>query len=565
MAGIRYLAHAIIITMQARRLMRSKLATVAMSQYWLGPLEVNYVHSPNGANLAYWNIDANLAAQYNAASDSLVLTRPTANGLNLYVKPYVTAAKTRYQLLPGQTVVAGAQLTTSHACRVQIDIALYDTPTAWNWVAGTTVETVMAAGQTLPLPIYHTTPTALPAYYVEYTIGFLGPLNAAGTMPTALPAGATLTLRDTGFFVDQLPADGLFSATSPAGAWQGTANASPSVRRVATPKTHFAPPSPTVTIAGTTYHTAQAATPPAAFTPTSVWNRPASTLTPIADSDARLRWLVGNLGTQNNRFAMSGSAMLMNWGVPTYYADSTSPSYTVICKNSYGWNPAHATWSGIRIPIGARAANNSDGELTVYDIERNVVWWFWQASFDGTNWSAEAASHAYLDGNGVAAGMTNGDPRNTENGQNGKNGHICHIRWNELAAGRINRVVRFALPNSWGSTQCVWPIYYSDGQSTNPLAIPQGAILRLKPSINIDVTFAGVPPVGKLLLHQMQDYGIMFVDSGGDEPSFILEDTYFENGLARWPAYFDPLAGVKIADSGAADAAVYFDACYPQP
>lgn len=547
--------------MQARRLrMVTRRAPLPSYQYWLGAVETNQVYSPCGANLTYWTIDANMTANYNTTIDALVLGRTSVNNWNLYTKPHTNVAKSRPVLAGGQTIIGGAEVTASHACRAVIDLALYDTATGWNYVSGNRLEMPLTAGQSLPMPLQCTVPTALSTYYLEYQIGFLTPLDANGSMPVSMPANATLTVRNASLFVDQLPRDGLFGGNSPGVTWQGTPNASSAARRVATPKTHFTPPTSTVTLAGTTYATAQVATPPAAFTPTSVWNRPASTLNPIADSDVRLRWLAGSLGTSNNRFVTSGQ-MGTTWGVPTYYADSTSPTYQVTRRS--GGTPV--SWNSIRIPLGARAAANADGEMTVYDIERGVVWWFWLAQFDGTNWSAQAASVAYLDGNGIAAGMTNGDVRNVNNTHNGKNGHICHWRWSEFAAGDINRVIRVALPNTYGSNQAVWPVSYSDGLSTNPLAIPQGAILRLKPSIDIQTTFPHVPDVGKIMLRQMQNYGIMYVDSGGSEPGFIVEDTYYENGLARWPFGFNPLPGVKLADSGATNATVYFDVCYPQP
>lgn len=85
-----------------------------------------------------------------------------------------------------------------------------------------------------------------------------------------------------------------------------------------------------------------------------------------------MRWLAGKLGTANNRFAISGQ-MGTTWGVPTYYADATCPTYDVVCKNSYGWNTSTLVWRNIRIPLEARPAINGDGELTVYDIERGRV------------------------------------------------------------------------------------------------------------------------------------------------------------------------------------------------
>jgi hypothetical protein len=77
--------------------------------------------------------------------------------------------------------------------------------------------------------------------------------------------------------------------------------------------------------------------------------------------------------------------------------------------------------------------------------------------------------------------------------------------------------VPFALPKTYS-----WPAQRTDGTSTDPDAIPEGARFRLDPSLDIDAM--NLPPLTRIIAKAAQRYGIIVRDQTGHAISFAAEN-----------------------------------------
>jgi hypothetical protein len=113
---------------------------------------------------------------------------------------------------------------------------------------------------------------------------------------------------------------------------------------------------------------------------------------------------------------------------------------------------------------------------------------------DGWNWGATASSLP------VAAGLITG---------------------RELRRGRIDHAVAVATPNPCARV-FAWPAQRTDGGQQTATCMPEGARLRLSPTV--DVASLGLSPVGQMIARAVQDYGMIVRDRTFATVSFYVED-----------------------------------------
>ena len=82
------------------------------------------------------------------------------------------------------------------------------------------------------------------------------------------------------------------------------------------------------------------------------------------------------------------------------------------------------------------------------------------------------------------------------------------VRYDEVAAGRIDHAIRVTVPHSRNSY--VWPARHAASSSADPALPPMGLRLRLKASVNL----AGLPAQARIVAQAMQRYGVIVADNG---------------------------------------------------
>ena len=82
------------------------------------------------------------------------------------------------------------------------------------------------------------------------------------------------------------------------------------------------------------------------------------------------------------------------------------------------------------------------------------------------------------------------------------------VRYEEVAAGRIDHAIRVTVPRS--QSRYLWPARHAASSSSDASLPPMGLRLRLKSSVNI----ASLPPQARIVAQAMKTYGVIVADNG---------------------------------------------------
>lgn len=244
----------------------------------------------------------------------------------------------------------------------------------------------------------------------------------------------------------------------------------------------------------------------------SAWNTPIARDAPI---DPRSRDMVatidGPLTSDPTQYTF-----------PVYSVDAATPRF-VVPSTKHRWtivDPADATTTAdqvtVPIPAEARPAAGTDAQMIILDPATGTEWDLWQAERLGEGWTVANGSvyDVRLDGMPASYGSRGaGIP------------YLAGlIRPWEIAAGRIDHAIAFAYPGT-ARDRCVWPASKTDGDDRARFAIPEGARLRLDPTLGeADFDRLGLSRTGKIIARALQQYGMILVDTSG-RPKIYAEDT----------------------------------------
>ena len=264
-----------------------------------------------------------------------------------------------------------------------------------------------------------------------------------------------------------------------------------------------------------------------AFSSSSYWNTPLPPDAPVAPGSERfLRYLAREDGA--NFLTLSGVGPRGLWGNPIYWARSRDPSYHI--QNTCS-DPAPPEFRSVRIPLGAAPDPTSDASMTVYDLQKGIVYGLWRTRFDPMThqWAACGGAAFYLSSNGLDGSLPRSDqPRNQ--GHRGVPPSTFAVRYDEITAGSIEHVLKVAVPR----TACynVFPLVGHECGTHDPAAPPEGMRLRLKPSI--DLQSMHLSPAQLTIARALQRYGAVIGDQSGRSAELKLENTVVEGRGDLW-------------------------------
>jgi hypothetical protein len=248
-----------------------------------------------------------------------------------------------------------------------------------------------------------------------------------------------------------------------------------------------------------------------AFSDVSEWNNPLPTGAPVDPaSDAFISEL-----KSFDPHGIHPRLVDTAWAEPIYWAANGDPEYTV---SGFSFP--------IRIPANASPAATRDSQLTVFDVGRGYVMKLHRADFDGTGWTATGGSLYYLASNGLIGRLPESDDvRN--HGHRGFPPAIHAVRWDEVQAGEIAHVVKVAIRQT--APEHVYP---AGGDERGNGIIPEGAMLRIRPSI--DLASRGLSDAARVIATAMQRYGMVVGDQSGVPFALKLENLSVEGKQERW-------------------------------
>lgn len=218
-----------------------------------------------------------------------------------------------------------------------------------------------------------------------------------------------------------------------------------------------------------------------------------------------------------------GIANLYDYGVPVFYADPSTPRYTMDCTEP--WGTCDLERRPIPIPSNAKPAAGSDAKIEVVDLGAGTVYEFWQYrnDFHTTSW-----------GN-IVTDVYQGD------GHPGTTGSMVSslaglVRLSDARGGVIDHALVFSTGYCQTATYR-YPAAATDGKYSGANPIPEGTRIQLDPSVNVDAL--AVSAGEKMLARALQRYGAYAVDCGGANMGFLFEDPHSE-GVS------DPYPGVGL-------------------
>jgi hypothetical protein len=264
-----------------------------------------------------------------------------------------------------------------------------------------------------------------------------------------------------------------------------------------------------------------------AFSSESFWNTPLPADAPI---DPKSSAFIDFLNSDNSAdyLRVVGTESSGGWGEPIFWAEPSDPIYKVK-QTRYTLPEAFAT--GIRIPSEARVPSTSDAQMTIYDLAAGSVYKLQKAVYDSDTdtWSAGGGSWYATASNGLHRSLEeSNDERN--HGHRGIPPATHAVRFDEIEAGRIGHALKIAVNTA--HRDAVWPMTNSDGDSTDPAALPQGARLRIKPSV--DLNQLNLSPAARVIARALQRYGAVVGDSSGSNTNLKVENTVLEGKGWMW-------------------------------
>ncbi|MBI2472385.1 MAG: hypothetical protein HYV59_14275 [Planctomycetes bacterium] len=212
---------------------------------------------------------------------------------------------------------------------------------------------------------------------------------------------------------------------------------------------------------------------------------------------------------------------LKQYSSPVYIAGSSTPSYEVELPCGEYWEIGVNRLLDVPIPDWAEPGNDTDGSIppegcgedsdqdnnmVVLNLDSRCEYDFWQMRLENGQWVASWGNAISMDSNGVyPAGVST---------RGSGFAFLGGFIWpDELKKGEITHALVFAYPYTKAGGP-VAPATDSDGEVKSKTAMPEGARLRLDPSLDLDAL--DLMPAERTIARALQVYGMYLVDNGGE-------------------------------------------------
>lgn len=262
------------------------------------------------------------------------------------------------------------------------------------------------------------------------------------------------------------------------------------------------------------------------FSPTSVWN---SALVTGAALDLSSAGVVGALDKEiaTAKEAKKGEATINTtaWSVPIYTVPAAQPTVKVTVANASPQPALQSAWNAVPLPPAAQPAAGADEHLVVWQPSSDQLWEFWQLVHGASGWKAswggamqKASFNSGIYGPEAWPGATNfwGASASSLSIAGGL------ITLEDLQLGHINHALAIAIPSPRAKAYAA-PAQRTDGWSSEPLSLPEGAHLRLDPNLNL--ASLHLPRLTLMMAEAAQRYGIVLRDQSGNVTFYAQDPT----------------------------------------
>ncbi|MHB8241798.1 MAG: hypothetical protein ACYDHN_07380 [Solirubrobacteraceae bacterium] len=252
------------------------------------------------------------------------------------------------------------------------------------------------------------------------------------------------------------------------------------------------------------------------FSSTSIWDAALPASAPLDPSSAAVVAGLGRQIVKEGELKRGPYINTSSWSVPIYTVPGNQPLVKVTLEKSLRALTLQAAWTAVPLPANAKPAAGSDEHLVVWQPSTDRLWEFWhlqqvngvwQAGWGGAIQSASSNSGAY--------GPTSWTGALAEWGASACSLSIAGglITLEDLQSGHINHALAMAIPNPRAVVYAS-PAQRTDGWSLEPSSLPEGAHLRLDPSL--DLASLHLPKMTLMMAEAAQRYGIVVRDTARD-------------------------------------------------
>ncbi len=263
------------------------------------------------------------------------------------------------------------------------------------------------------------------------------------------------------------------------------------------------------------------------FSPSSFWNVPLAAGAALDPSSGAV------LAAFEQEVLEEGPAHHLNvntisYSVPIYTVPADQPTLRVRLEKGPGSsaNPLQRAWRAVPLPADAQPARGSDKHLVVWQPSTDRMWEFW--AFENTSagpvarWGGAmrrvSQNKGVYDASAWRRVFVRRAAWQAETAGWGATGTSLPvvgglITLEDLRRGRIEHALAMAVPNARAD---VWatPAHRTDGTSSEATALPEGARLRLDPSL--DIAALHLPHFVQMLAEAAQRYGIVIRDKSAN-------------------------------------------------
>ncbi|HTU79078.1 MAG TPA: hypothetical protein VMF09_10005 [Solirubrobacteraceae bacterium] len=259
------------------------------------------------------------------------------------------------------------------------------------------------------------------------------------------------------------------------------------------------------------------------FSASSFWNEELPADAPLDSSSVAV---VKALSEELAAETKAGEAPFVNttsWSVPVYKVGPEQPMVTVALEEPARSPALASAWSAVPLPANAKPAAGGDEHLVVWQPSSNRLWEFWHLTHTSTGWRAAWGGAIRKVSSSSGAYSTKAWPGASPNwGATASSLSVAGglITLEDLEAGRIEHALAIALPDVRGGVYAA-PAQRTDGWIEEPRWLPEGAHLRLDPSLKLSSLH--LPPFTLMLAKAAQRYGIVVRDQAA-ETTFYAQD-----------------------------------------
>ena len=289
------------------------------------------------------------------------------------------------------------------------------------------------------------------------------------------------------------------------------------------------------------------------FSSSSFWNEPVSASAPLDPSSAGVVGAFDNLIAEEDQSKVGPWINTTSYSVPVYTVPGDQPTVAVQLV-AHRPNSLSAAWSAVPLPPEARPAPGTDGDLVLWQPSTDRLWEFWRLGYEAGAWHASwGGAMQNVSSDAGVFGPEAWPEADAGWGVSASSLSLVGglISLEDLEKGQINHALSISIPNVRAGVYAS-PAQRSDGESTEPLSLPEGAHLRLDP--NLDLAALHLPRLTLMIAEAAQRYGIFVRDHArvvafqAQEPVSAATDPYTDTGSGSG-GYFEGMSPRELLSS----------------